>query len=214
VLIFANGTLPSLDAVRALLQRDDIVIAADGGTRHAIALGLVPSVVIGDFDSLAVADRRLLKSLEVRMLNFPRDKDETDLELALQHALQLGGSTILLVGALGKRLDHTLGNLSLLSDPELSGIDIRCDDGAEEVFFCRASAGIHGQKGDNVSLVPWGQVVHGVRTSGLKWTLAGEALYPHKTRGISNELEGEFAEIQISSGLLLIIHRRAAANST
>ncbi len=194
-----------------VLQRDDIVVAADGGARHAIQLGLVPSVVIGDFDSLSDKDRRLLESLEVRFMEFPRDKDETDLELALRHAAGLGGSGILLVGALGSRLDHTLGNLSILSDPALSGMDIRCDDGLEEVFFCRESAGIRGKPGDTVSLIPWGQVARGVRTSGLKWSLSGEALYPHKTRGISNELTGEFAEVQVSSGLLLIVHRRDGA---
>ncbi|HEY6072933.1 MAG TPA: thiamine diphosphokinase, partial [Anaerolineales bacterium] len=180
----------------------------DGGARHAIALGKVPSVVIGDLDSLADGDRRLLESLEVRFLQHPRDKNETDLELALQHAQGLGISNILLIGALGGRLDHALGNLSVLSDPALAGFDVRADDGQEEVFFCRESVGIRGQKGDTVSLLPWGQMVRGVRTSGLRWQLSGETLYPHKTRGISNELMGEFAEVQIAFGLLLIVHRR------
>lgn len=208
VVIFVNGELPSQDVVKTILQREDRVIAADGGARHAIELGLVPSVVIGDLDSISVKDRRLLESLEVPMSEFPRNKDETDLELALRHALELGGTSILLVGALGGRLDHSLGNLALLSDPALAGYDIRCDDGREEVFFCRESAGIRGRPGDTVSLIPWGQAVRGVRTSGLKWSLDGEVLYPHKTRGISNELTGEFAEVQISLGLLLIAHRR------
>lgn len=208
VIIFVNGEVPSVEAVRAVLQREDVVVAADGGARHAIQLGLVPAVVVGDLDSLTDKDRSLLESLEVRLLQFPRNKDETDLELALRHALGLGMPTILLVGALGGRLDHTLGNLAILNDPALAGYDIRCDDGREEVFFCRESAGVRGQSGDTVSLIPWGGAVRGVRTSGLKWALAGDTLYPHKTRGISNELTGEFAEIQISSGLLLIVHTR------
>ncbi len=208
VIIFTNGNIENLDAVRPLLQQEDVIIAADGGARHAIALGKVPSVVIGDLDSLADGDRRLLESLEVRFLQHPRDKDETDLELALQHAQGLGISNILLIGALGGRLDHTLGNLSVLSDPALAGFDVRADDGQEEVFFCRESVGIRGQKGDTISLIPWGQMVRGIRTSGLRWQLAGETLYPHKTRGISNELMGEFAEVQIAFGLLLIVHRR------
>lgn len=210
IVIFVNGNVPSLEALKGVLQRDDILVAADGGARYAIELGLVPSVVVGDFDSITDKDRRLLESLEVRLIEVPREKDETDLELALRHALGLGIPTILLVGALGNRLDHTLGNLSVLSDPTLSTYDIRCDDGVEEVFFCRVSAGIRGHPGDTVSLIPWGQGVRGVRTSGLKWSLSGDTLYPHKTRGISNELTGEFAEVQIASGLLLIVHRRDA----
>jgi thiamine pyrophosphokinase len=208
IIIFTNGTIPNLDAVRPLLQQDDVIIAADGGARHAIALGKVPSVVIGDLDSLADADRRLLESLEVRLVQHPRDKNETDLELALQHALGLGIPNVLLVGALGGRLDHTLANLALMTDPALAGFDVRADDGQEEVFFCRESVGIRGHPGDTISLLPWGQMVRGVRTSGLKWQLTGETLYPQKTRGISNELLGEFAEVQIDFGLLLIVHCR------
>jgi thiamine pyrophosphokinase len=78
----------------------------------------------------------------------------------------------------------------------------------EEVFFCRDQAEVHGRRGDLVSLIPWGGAATGVRTNGLKWPLSDEMLYPEKTRGISNEMLAESAQIEITSGLLLIIHRR------
>lgn len=207
-LIFANGVLADHEPVRRLIKPDDLLIAADGGTRHALALGLTPSVILGDLDSLTADDRQWCVEHGTRLVEFPRDKNETDLELAINHALEQGCTEIAIVAALGGCLDQTLGNLSLLTDPRLSTIDIRLDDGVEEAFFVRSRGEVTGAPGDIVSLVPWGGEVTGVRTDGLRWPLRSETLYPHKTRGISNELLGESACIEIISGLLLVIHRR------
>ncbi len=206
-LIFANGTLPDLDAARQLLRPDDILIAADGGTRHILDLGRIPSIIIGDLDSLT-SDLRPLTDAGAQIIQRPRDKDETDLELALDYAIERGYQEIVIVAALGGRLDQTLANLALLTSPRLSTFDLRLDDGVEETFFVRDQAQVEGRRGDLVSLIPWGGEVRGVRTEGLRWPLSDETLVPHKTRGISNEMTGDVAEIQIASGLLLVIHRR------
>jgi thiamine pyrophosphokinase len=216
-LIFINGDLPNLDAARNILKDDDFIIAADGGTRHALALGLLPSVVIGDLDSLDFDNRRVLEENRTEIIAYPEDKDETDLELTLSYTIDAGYKQICLVAALGGRLDQTLGNLSLLSDASLAALDVRIDDGIEEVFFTRKQAQIHtlrsassagGRIGDIVSLIPWGNPVRGIHTEGLRWPLSSETLYPYKTRGISNEMLADVAQIQLESGLLLIIHQR------
>jgi thiamine pyrophosphokinase len=207
-IIFANGILPDLDSARRLIRPDDLILAADGGTRHALDLGLFPSAIIGDLDSITSEERRKMKDADVQLIQHPRDKNETDLELALNHAIELGYREIIIVAALGGRLDQTLGNLSLLTDPRLSTFDIRLDDGVEQVFFCRDRSEVKGRRGDLVSLIPWGGEVRGIRTQGLRWPLSDETLLPHKTRGISNEMLGETASVEIESGLLLIIHRR------
>lgn len=204
-IIFANGTLPDPDSARRLIRPDDCILAADGGTRHALDLGLTPSIIIGDLDS-ATSDP--LTDLGTKLVQRPRDKNETDLELALDYAIQNGYREIVIIAALGGRLDQMLGNLSLLTDPRLSTFDFRLDDGVEQAFFCRDQAQVEGRRGDLVSLIPWGREVRGVRTEGLRWPLSNETLLPHKTRGISNELLGETASIKIESGLLLIVHRR------
>lgn len=206
-IIFANGHLPDLAAARALIRADDILVAADGGTRHALALGLMPSVIIGDLDSLTF-DLRPMTEQGTQLIQHPRDKDETDLELALNYAVENGHREIVIVAALGNRLDQTLANLALLTDLRLSAFDLKLDDGVEEAFFCRDRAEVRGRSGDLVSLLPWGGAVTGVRTSGLKWLLSNETLYPEKTRGVSNEMLGDAAHIEIASGLLLIVHRR------
>ena len=207
-LIFANGTLPDLDSARRLIRADDFIICADGGTRHALTLGLLPRVIIGDLDSVPEGQAQQMIDQGVEVFQFPRDKNETDLELALEYAVEQNHREIVIVAALGDRLDQTLGNIALLTDPRYSKFDIRLDDGVEQALFCSDQTEIHGTSNDIVSLIPWGGEVTGVRTRGLKWPLVDETLYPHKTRGISNEMTGEVAHVQIASGLLLIVHRR------
>jgi len=207
-LIFVNGDLPDLDAARRLLHPDDFNIAVDGGTRHLLTLGLLPSVVIGDLDSLDPADHRTLQENQTEIIQHPKDKDETDLELAINYALDLGFRKLRLVAALGGRLDQTLANLSLLANPSLAELDVRIDDGIVEAFFIRRQAQIHGRTGEIVSLIPWGGDVTGIHTEGLRWPLQDEMLVAHKTRGISNEILSEEAKISIRSGLLLCTHVR------
>jgi thiamine pyrophosphokinase len=208
IIIFANGELPDVNKARAVLRKDDHIICADGGTRHASSLDLKPDLVIGDMDSVEKLDLQMLQADGVPIELFPRDKNETDLELAIQYALEHDPKEIVIVAAVGGRMDQTIANIALLSDLQLSTINIKLDDGVEEIFFCRNQAEIHGRSGDIVSLIPWGAAVTGVLTKNLKWTLDNETLYPEKTRGISNEMTTDTATIKIVSGLLLIIHRR------
>ncbi len=207
-VIFANGLVPDPDRVRVLLRPEDRIVCADGGTRLALALGLRPEVVIGDLDSIVGADRTRIEQMNVPIRTFPSDKDETDLELALRYALEGNPTAILIIGALGGRLDHTLGNIALLSDARLGAIDCRLDDGAEEVMLCRTSVEVHGKAGDLVSLIPWGRSAPGVTTEGLRWRLAGDTLHPDRSRGISNEMVGERAVIRMEPGMLLVVHNR------
>ena len=193
-LIFANGTLPDPNSARQLIRPDDFILAADGGSRHARTLGLLPSIVIGDLDSITPEERRKMKDGGVELIEHPRDKNETDLELALNYAVEKGYREIVIVAALGGRLDQTLGNLALLANVQLATLNIRLDDGLESAFFCRDQAEVQGRRGDLVSLIPWGGEVRGVRTEGLRWPLSNETLSAHQTRGISNEMTGEIAQ--------------------
>ena len=207
IIIFANGELPDKEKTRALLHEADFIIAADGGTRHVLALGRMPSVLIGDVDSVTDEERRKMKDGDVEVVQFPADKNETDLELAIQHALTLNPQEVIIIGALGGRLDQTLGNIALISNLQPATCNLKLNDGLEEVFFCHDHAEVNGAAGDIVSLIPWQGEVTGILTQGLKWVLQNETLYPHKTRGISNEMTGDTATIKIKSGLMLVVHR-------
>ena len=207
-LIFVNGELPDTGAARALVQPDDVIIAADGGARHALELGIIPTVIIGDLDSLSEAEVRIFSDMGVHILRFPTSKDETDLELALAHAVRAGHRPIIIIGASGGRLDQAIGNISLLSDPEFFDSDVRIDDGVTEAFFITANASIHGKAGDTVSLIPWGNSAEGVSTDGLVYPLNIETLLPYRTRSISNQMLAETAKVSLKRGLLLCVHIR------
>jgi thiamine pyrophosphokinase len=205
IIIFANGELPEKEKARALIHADDAIVCADGGTRYALALGLKPSLIIGDLDSVTEVE---LTNAEAQIIRYPRDKNETDLELALDHTLAQNPTSVLVIAALGNRLDQTIANLGLLSHSRFSALDCRFDDGVEEVFFCRNHSTVQGGRGDRVSLIPWNGAVGGIRTFGLRWPLDNETLYPDKARGISNEMTDDTADIHIEAGLLLVVHHR------
>jgi thiamine pyrophosphokinase len=214
--IFANGEQLNLEVVRVLLQPGDYRVAADGGLRHLHRLGIQPDLVVGDLDSLEPGDIVQLKNNGVRIEQHPVHKDETDLELAVQAVLHEGYTTIFVANALGGRLDMSLANILMLSLPELAGIDITLEDGAEEVFLIHPtrSAGdagrrIVGRAGDRISLLPLGGPARGIFTSGLFYPLHGETLYPDRARGVSNQMIADQAFVSLEEGQLVCIHARS-----
>jgi thiamine pyrophosphokinase len=213
LVIFANGVLADPESARDLLREGDIWIGVDGGTRFALACGRAPDILIGDMDSLAESDRKALTAAGTRLIQFPPEKDETDLELALQYAVREGYSSILILAALGGRIDQTLANLSLLADPALDGRDVRFDDGREEVMRIGRGIALRGEPGDTVSLLPFGSEVRGVVTQGLQYPLRGETLLPHRTRGVSNRMMEREAAIFVEKGDLLCVHTRSKIGS-
>lgn len=210
VFLFVNGELRAPQRLKSHIQPGDFLIAVDGGLHHLQQMGLKPDLVIGDLDSISPEDMEYLRSAKIPTQKFPVEKDETDLELAIQAARATGSRWIRIAAALGGRLDQTLGNISLLLDPCLADLDIRLEDGLEEVWLFRRETQIDGQPGDLVSLLPLGQSVPGVETQNLQYPLRAETLYPHKTRGISNVMLTGKASVRIASGSLLCIHTRTS----
>ena len=208
-IIVAGGRPNQGDTWRKWVRAGDQIIGADGGAARALAWGLVPDWVIGDLDSLSAGQQQALEARGCHFLVHPRAKDETDLELALGYAAEQGAEEIVILGALGGRLDHTLANLLLLALPRLAGRSVRLVDDAEEALLLRGGEGAHldGQPGDLVSLLPLGGDARGVTTSGLAWPLQADSLRFAFTRGISNEMTGTQATIRLDHGLLLVIHR-------
>ena len=208
VVLFVNGELPAPEQVRAQLTDNDVLIAVDGGLRHLENLGLSPDLIIGDLDSADPGKIQVYRAQGVEVRSFPSDKDETDLELALDVACDLNPGTIWVVAALGNRVDQTLANIFLLTRPDLASYDIRLFDGRTEVFLVRESGILHGEIGQRVSLLPINGPAEGIHTQGLEYSLANETLYPDKTRGISNTMTAPTATIRLKHGLLLCIRER------
>jgi len=207
-ILFANGLLEDSQAAAALCRPGDLLIAADGGARHMARLGLRPDLLVGDLDSLSQAEVDALILAGTEVLRYPPEKDETDLELAVQAALDRGCGEVVIVAALGGRVDQLLGNIFLLDLPGLRQVKARLDDGRDELFLIRERGEVRGRPGDVVSLLPLGGPARGICTSGLRYPLRGETLYPERTRGISNELVEHQAQIELEQGLLICVHTR------
>ncbi len=207
-VIFTNGILERPDLAAGLLRPDDDIISADGGLHHVRKLGLVPDLLIGDLDSIDQQDKDWLAERQVEVRRYPVDKDFTDLELAIQAALERGSREILIVAALGGRLDQALANIALLSLPKVMDVNVALDDGVTEVHLITRSLSINGKAGDLVSLLPVDGPAEGVVTHDLKYPLKAETLTPGGTRGISNVMLAEKAAVELARGILLCIHIR------
>lgn len=198
--IFCSGELKNTARVKNVASNCDLLIAADGGARYFADLGLKPKIIIGDMDSIGVG---IFNDKDGIMLIPPSpDKDKSDAELAVEYALEQGCEQVILVAAIGGRLDHTLGNVALVASyPGLIAIF----DGVSTLVAVDKSEKcmLHGQVGTPVSLIPYGSGPFTVRTKGLKYSLGDEPLHS-ATHGLSNELSLTEACVCVSNGILLV----------
>jgi len=156
-----------------------------------------PDVLVGDMDSVAPNVLAELESSGCAVMRYSPRKDETDLELALTEAVERGATDIVVLGATGGRVDHTIANMMLLSMPVLVGRRVMILDGDTEIVLIRDVGRVRGCPGDTVSLIPICGDARGVTTEGLEWEYA---------RGVSNVLTAPVASISVRDGFLLMTH--------
>ena len=211
VIVVAGGAPAPPESVLAV-PADATVIAADGGLENARVLGLEPAIAIGDFDSVSPA--ALEAAAGVKLVRHPEAKDATDLELALDAALELGPARIHVLADGGGRLDHLLSALLLLASPKYESVAIDGVFGAARVHVIRGERVLAGEPGEFVSLFAAHEPAAGVTTEGLAYPLAGETLEPGSSRGVSNVFTGKTARVRVEHGVLLAIHPSAARSAS
>ena len=204
-VVVVTGGDPLGDQPLPTLPADALVVAADSGVDHALALGLVVHTAVGDFDSVSEAGLQAVVDAGGSVERHPAAKDATDLELALATACTFGPQRIVVLGGHGGRLDHLLANALLLAAPGLAGIDVVAQMGAARVTVVRARGTLTGQPGDLVTLLPAHGAALGVVTEGLLYPLRDEDLPVGTTRGVSNELAASVASVRLSAGTLLVV---------
>jgi thiamine pyrophosphokinase len=214
-LVIADGSVPPaaiLDAVwPGWSDGISLVIAADGGARHAAALERRLDLWVGDGDSIGEDELAAIAAAGVPVRRSPVDKDESDTELALLAALDAGAARITILGALGGvRLDHELGNVWLLGHPRLAGCDVRLLDAAVRMRLVEPGrADLGGRIGDLVSLLPFAGDATGLTTEGLRFALRDETLRSGPSRGLSNMRVTSDASLVVGSGRILVVETPA-----
>lgn len=190
------------DALAQNVEKDDYILAADGGLRHVKTLGLTPNAILGDFDSLGYVPEGAAV--------FPVEKDDTDAMLAVRHGLALGFREFVIYGGLdGQRLDHTVANyqtLQFLADHGARGYLVGKDYIVtviqnEAIGFSQEAEGI-------LSLFCLGADAVGVSIRGLQYPLENGTLTAGFPLGVSNHFAGKTAEISVKNGSLLVMWDR------
>lgn len=213
ILLLANGLLPPNSPP---FPPHDLLIAADGGARHAWqnGKGRIPDLIIGDLDSLSLDEQAGYNRAGASLYRYPPAKDETDLELALDFALQQHATEITLYGLFGGRWDMTFANLLLLAAPKYAGVRLHIIEGDTDLYLLRGgeTLTLHGQPGQTVSAIPLNSDATGVTYTGLTWLLENVTLPFGTPRGVSNTLAADHAEITLKEGILLITHQKSDTN--
>ena len=208
-LILTRGKL-SLHFARSFLEKSkyEKVIAVDGGLEAAKELGIIPDVIVGDFDTVRSEILSYYRKMEhiIWEVHQP-EKDDTDTELAIKRALAMNCSYITLLGATGGRLDHMIGNIHLLFPCLQKGTYAEIVDPQNRLYLID---GEHISRKDAVwgkyiSFLPLTQEVKGITLKGFKYPLTDRDIFIGTSLCISNELVEEEGRITLSDGVLITV---------
>lgn len=206
VIVFINGHLSGeKNFYRNYIKEDDLIVCADGGAKHSFELGIIPSLILGDLDSIPKDILEYYQKKEVQFKRFSADKDKTDTQLLLEYLLEDGHQKIIIFAALGGRLDHSLGNLYLLEGLSNTKAEIKIVDSKQEVEVITDSKVIFDKDGHTISFLPLSSQVSGVNLSGFKYELKDGIFKRGDTLGLSNVITSNKAEISVADGHLLMI---------
>ena len=208
-LILTGGRLDPAFA-GSFLQTEEFnrVIAVDGGLKGAKELGLVPDVIVGDFDSVDPAVLAFYRKMEHIVWEVHRpEKDDTDTELALKRAMAMGAGEIVILGATGGRLDHMIGNIQLLYPCLQKGIRASIIDPQNRLYLIDGETVFrrHEVWGTYISFLPLTQEVTGITLKGFKYPLENKDICIGTSLCISNELIEEEGRITFSEGVLMAV---------
>jgi thiamine pyrophosphokinase len=214
--VVANGAWDA-EWGRELLDRErpDLIIAADGGCLALEAAGREPEVLIGDFDSTPAALLERYNDAGVKVLTYPAEKNETDLELALDYAdnwlreKEAAAGEVLLLGAGGGRLDQLLSNVALMLGLAQRGRRVRMVNPGEECWVSGpGQETVYGAAGDTFSVLPLSEQAV-LSYEGMYYPLRRQILTNNRTRGVSNLLQKEKALVEVHEGWVMLVRQTA-----
>lgn len=205
-IILANGEYGDVEAYRKVFREGDVILCADGGANYAYEMGVMPACIIGDLDSIRPEVKEFYETCQVEFKKFPPRKDFTDMQLVLSTALERGVDEIILLGTLGKRLDHTLANLYSGIDLVREGIKLSHYTTECWVHIIKQDLVIEGCPGDIISVLTLTDEAHGVSEAGFEYAPNDATMKKSKPYAVSNVLAGQRGTIGVKSGILAVFH--------
>lgn len=205
----AAGRVFAADFLRG--RRYRFVLAVDGGLELCHDIGLMPTHLVGDFDTVEEGLLNRYAGLPgVETIRHRPEKDETDTELAIDLCVTLQAAQIHILGGTGTRMDHTLANVYVLLHAHWNQIPCMMYDSHNKIYLTDADVSISkaGQYGHYVSLLPVTEQVEGVTLKGFKYPLSGAVLRIGYSLGVSNEIEADVGSIHCERGILLVIEAK------
>jgi len=204
--IFLNGAPDSETLIEAVAKRAALIVAADGGARHALAAGIVPDLIVGDMDSLGEDLAREAEQRGSSLQRHPARKDKMDGHLAALAAGDLGATAADFLCAAGGKPGAVFAVPHILLAAERVGLYSTVVTGWGRMFVLEAgSRAVEGTSGDNVSIFPLSGQATGVTLEGMGYPLTNASLLPGDTLGFHNELVGRKATVSVVSGALLVV---------
>lgn len=207
-VVVAHGEIKDMDFACNIMKDCDLLVCADGGGEYAAGCGIIPDCLIGDLDSIDAQSLSAIENSTCNIIKYPREKDFTDTQLAIDYAVKKGASEIVILAGTGDRLDHTLANILLLVKVAKSGMKMSLVNEKNTVYLICSDMRISGKAGEFLSLIPAGGDVKGIFTEGLKYKLSGSTMELGDPVGISNVFTEDEAYVKIESGYLLAIKSR------
>ena len=208
-LIVTGGTIDIAFAKDFLSQRSyDYVIAADAGLEVLRPLHISPNAVVGDLDTV---DKKVLEEYQnqpgIEFEIHKPEKDETDTELALLTAARQGCEAVDILGALGGRMDHAIGNIQLMYQFFCQGMEVNIYDARNRLYLLGGHKVFHGEEvyGKYISFLPMTETVEGLTLRGFKYPLQRRTIGLGTSLCISNELKREEGILELEKGVLLCV---------
>lgn len=206
IVIFGGGILDSI--FLEALSGDEYVIGVDQGAHWLLAHGVVPDIAIGDFDSVSGEELANIKKKIQQVNEFPPEKDFTDMELAVEHAIEQSPQDVVIWGGIGSRMDHTVGTMHLLQKFLEKNIPARMRDRTNEVSLLR-DRGVIPLSGAYryVSLLPVTDSIV-VTLTGFRYSVSKQKITRGQTMGLSNELSKKEGSIVLHEGVAFVVRSR------
>ncbi len=210
--ILAGGPVTLLPNLSTYKQEGDIWIGVDRGVLTLLSFGIHPSIAFGDFDSVSDKELAMIEERISDLKRYQPEKDETDMELALNWAIKQKPDFIRVFGATGGRLDHFLANIQLLVRPFLQDEDTQIEIIDQSNIIYLKGPGIHEIRRNlqfkYISFIPLSQEITGLTLNGFKYPLKDRHIPMGSTLCISNELINDIGNFSFSKGIIMVVRSK------